>query len=152
MIRSSFESLPARAVTRVVHFLQEHRNAGIRIAHRNAATHRSRADHRRALDVGGGRFPGNVRHLGGLTLGKKQMTERLRFIRDHAVGKQLALAKRPFVEGQRHRSLDGVDGRKGRADTFRSFERARASALAGFNAAAAMSSASIGISRVLRIA
>ena len=76
----------------LIDVLQQHRDAGIGVRHRDAAAHRAGADDRRARDVLRRRVLRDVRNLRDLALGEEQMPQRPRFVGEDAVGEELALA------------------------------------------------------------
>ena len=68
-----------------------HRNARVRVIHRDAAAHGSRADHGRAPDRIGRRLLRHVRNLRHRALAEKRMNQRLRSVRTQTLFEQLAL-------------------------------------------------------------
>src|SRR6267142_435387 len=64
----------------LVHFQHFHRNAGIGEVHRDAATHRTRTDQRRGLDLVRRRVLRHIGNLGYLALGKEQVPQRTRLV------------------------------------------------------------------------
>ena len=109
----------------VIDLLQQHRDPGICIRHRDAAAHRPGADDGGAGDAARRRVFGHVGNLGRFALGKEQMHHRARLGRQHAIGEQLALTRRARVEVHRHGRFDGVDARQGRARTARGLRQHR---------------------------
>ena len=83
-----------RSSGRLIDFLQQHRNAGIGIGHRDAAAHRAGADDRRAADVARGRV---LRaHRESCPLRARQRTDGAsRAIRSTARNRRTARARAP---------------------------------------------------------
>ena len=110
---------------RVVHVLEQHGNAGVRVGHGDAAAHGAGADHRGPLDLRDRRVLRHVGHLRGFAIGEEHVHQRARFVRGHAVRKQLALARRALLEVERERAFDGVDGLERRLHAFRGLRQCR---------------------------
>ena len=66
---------------RVVHVLEQHRNAGVRVGHGDAAAHGAGANHRGPLDLRHRRVFRHVGHLRGFAIGEEHVHQRARFMR-----------------------------------------------------------------------
>jgi hypothetical protein len=93
---------------RLIDVFQEHRDAGVRVGHRDAAAHRAGAEDRGAPDVLRRRALRDAGDFRRLALGKEHVPERLRFGRDDAARGELALAARSGFEPKRQRRLNRV--------------------------------------------
>ncbi len=105
----------------LVHVLQQHRDAGIRVGHRNAAAHGPRTDDRGVLDGLRRRVSRHVRDLGRLPFCEEQMPQRLGFRGHETLGEEFAFAQRAFVECVFYAVLDGLERGVRSARAFRCF-------------------------------
>ena len=110
---------------RIVHVLEQHRDAGVGVGHGDAAAHGAGADHRGARDRRHRRVFRHVGHLRGFAIGEEHVHQRARLVRGDAVGEQLALARGAALEIERERPLDGIDGLERRLDASAPSSRAR---------------------------
>ena len=128
---------------RLVDVLQQHRDAGVRVGHRDAAAHRAGADDGRAPDLGGRRVLRHVGNLRHLALGEEQMPQRLRLGR-HARSRRTARARgsSPASNGSGQAGFDRVDdGERRRACRARSSSATCAHRRAGVETVARAASA-----------
>ena len=101
---------------RLVDFLQQHRDAGVRVGHRDAAAHRAGADDRGALDVRRSACPSG-RRAPSRPRARRRTDGAAPSTRSRRRSRRTARARAPSPASKRSVSagLDGVDGRERRA-------------------------------------
>ena len=92
--------------------LDDHRNSGIRVRHRDAAAHRARADHRRATDFPRLNVRGNTGNLRDRALRKEGVDQRLALRGVQALAKQFRFQRASFVERKARRGLHRFNRRQ----------------------------------------
>src|SRR5208283_4765456 len=83
---------------RLIHILQQHRNARVGKHHRDPSAHRAGANDRHAVHRQHWSFPGNIGNLRHLALAKENMDERFRLIGEKTFGEKFCLRLAAFLE------------------------------------------------------
>ena len=94
----------------LVDLLEQDRDAGVGVDHRDAAPHGPRADNGRPLDGQDRGLLGDAGDLGHFPFAEEDVDQRLRLVREQAFAEQLGLFLQALGKGQGGRRRDGLDG------------------------------------------